>query len=314
MEETLIPLNDEKSKAVKRSNSFGSDKDIDLHEEGQEDTLDYRIHAKHGENSKTISLWHDISLSHIDANSGEQTEYFNFVCEIPKFTRKKYEIATDEEFTPIKQDEKKGKLREFKKGDIFFNYGCFPQTWEDPTFVHPDAEGCRGDNDPLDVCEIGARIVKCGGVRPVKILGILMMIDEGEADWKLITIDKDDKWAPFLNNINDVDEQLPGLLDAIREWYRTYKIPDGKPPNTFGLDEKFMDKKYALTIMEECNHAWKELISGEKERKMSKSTNEEVKKLVRKLSTNSLIALATNVDDHNLFPDVDGDMDDAPEF
>jgi len=26
--------------------------------------------------------------------------------------RKKYEIATDEEYTPIKQDEKKGKLRE----------------------------------------------------------------------------------------------------------------------------------------------------------------------------------------------------------
>jgi hypothetical protein len=28
------------------------------------------------------------------------------------FCRKKYEIATDEAFTPIKQDEKKGKLRE----------------------------------------------------------------------------------------------------------------------------------------------------------------------------------------------------------
>ena len=51
---------------------------------------------------------------------------------------------------------------QFKKGDIFFNYGCFPQTWEDPTFVHPDAEGCRGDNDPVDVCEIGARIVGPG--------------------------------------------------------------------------------------------------------------------------------------------------------
>jgi len=51
---------------------------------------------------------------------------------------------------------------QFKKGDIFFNYGCFPQTWEDPTYVHPDAEGCRGDNDPLDVCEIGARIIRPG--------------------------------------------------------------------------------------------------------------------------------------------------------
>jgi inorganic pyrophosphatase len=53
-------------------------------------------------------------------------------------------------------------MKQFKKGDIFFNYGCFPQTWEDPTYVHPDAEGCRGDNDPVDVCEIGARIVGPG--------------------------------------------------------------------------------------------------------------------------------------------------------
>lgn len=130
----------------------------------------------------------------------------------------------------------------------------------------------------------------------MKVLGILMMIDEGEADWKLITIDKDDKWAPFMNNIDDVEEQLPGLLDAIREWYRTYKIPDGKPPNTFGLDEKFMDKAYALEIMEECNHAWRELVSGEKARKMA-DCGEEVKSLVRKLSTGSLAALATNVED-----------------
>ena len=139
------------------------------------------------------------------------------------------------------------------------------------------------------------------GVRPVKVLGILMMIDEGEADWKLITIDKDDKWAPFINNINDVEEQLPGLLDAIREWYRTYKIPDGKPPNVFGLDEKFMDKDYAFEIMEECNHAWKELVSGEKMRKMA-DEGEEVKKLVRKLSRNSLSILASNVEEPH-FPE-----------
>lgn len=302
MEETLVPLNDAEPTNVKRSNSFGSDKGINLHEEGDENTLDYRIHAKHGDNEKTISLWHDISLVHVEPDTGKKTEYFNFVCEIPKFTRKKYEIATDEDFTPIKQDEKKGQLREFKKGDIFFNYGCFPQTWEDPTFLHPDAEGCRGDNDPLDVCEIGGRIIKCGGVRPVKVLGILMMIDEGEADWKIVTIDKEDKWAPFLEDINDVEEQMPGMLDAIREWYRTYKIPDGKPPNTFGLNERFMDKKYAKKVINECNHAWKELISGEKERNMTDDLGEEVKGLVRKLSKNSLVLMAPNLDEHH-FPD-----------
>jgi inorganic pyrophosphatase len=139
---------------------------------------------------------------------------------------------------------------------------------------------------------------KLQSVRPVKVLGILMMIDEGEADWKIVTIDKDDKWAPFINDINDVEEQMPGMLDAIREWYRTYKIPDGKPPNTFGLGERFMDKKYAKDIIDECHHAWEELISGEKERQMGDNHDEDVKKLVRKLSINSLVALAPNFDEH----------------
>lgn len=294
--EQFAPLNDG-GMSLKTKSSFGSHKDLQNHYRGEENALDYRIDTKTTE-GKTISLWHDINLIHIDPESSKETSYKNFICEIPKFTRKKYEIATDEDFTPIKQDTKKGELREFKKGDIFFNYGCFPQTWEDPTFFHPDAEGCRGDNDPVDVCEIGARIIQPGKVRPVKVLGILMMIDEGEADWKVIAIDAEDKWAPFINDINDVEEQLPGMLHAIREWYRTYKIPDGKPPNTFGLRERFMDKDYADSVIEECHHAWKELLSGEKERKINQNENEDIKKLVRKLSKNSLFELAPNFDEH----------------
>lgn len=85
------------------------------------------------------------------------------ICEIPKCTRKKYEIATNEQGNPIKQDIKKGKLREFKKGDVYFNYGCLPRTWEDPDEVHPDAMA-KGDNDPVDVCEIGLRIMKVAEV------------------------------------------------------------------------------------------------------------------------------------------------------
>ena len=110
---------------------------------------------------------------------------FNFICEIPKCTRKKFEVATTEGATPIKQDEKKGVLREFKKGDIFFNYGCFPRTWEDPRHVSPDT-GYPGDNDPLDVCEIGLRQVQTGEIRPVKVLGVLAMIDDDETDWKVV--------------------------------------------------------------------------------------------------------------------------------
>mmetsp|Transcript_37227 Transcript_37227/g.75839 ORF Transcript_37227/g.75839 Transcript_37227/m.75839 type:complete len:148 (-) Transcript_37227:128-571(-) len=146
------------------------------------------------------------------------------------------------------------------------------------------------------------RIVKPGEIRPVKILGILCMIDEGEADWKVVTIDAEDKWAPFLNDISDVDKYLPGQLDAIREWFRTYKIPDGKPPNVFGLSERFMDKAYALEVIKECNHAWKELITGEKERKIEQVEDEGVRKLVRKLSKSNLLDLGG------------GDNDEPPAF
>jgi len=286
--------------------SHGSGANLALSGTGDSNTTEYRIKAMDG-TKKEISLWHDVTLVHVDPSTDRPTPYLNFVCEIPKFSRKKYEIATDEVGNAIKQDEKKGVLREFKKGDIFFNYGCLPRTWEDPTYIHPDAEGCRGDNDPLDVCEIGARIIGTGDIRPVKILGILCMIDEGEADWKLVTIDAEDKWAPFLNDVDDVEKHLPGTLSAIREWFRTYKIPDGKPPNVFGLDEKFMDKHYALEIVKECNHAWKELITVEKERQMEMTSDEKVKTLVRKLSKSNLVDLAAL--------DLDDDDDNnAPEF
>lgn len=278
-----------------RTLSHGSSSNLLAVGEGDENTTDFRIHTVEKEGiasgKKNISLWHDVTLVHVDPETQSPTPYLNFICEIPKFTRKKYEIATDEVGNPIKQDTKKGQLREFKKGDIFFNYGCLPRTWEDPTHVHPDTMGCRGDNDPLDVCEIGLKIINPGEIRPVKVLGILCMIDDGEADWKVITIDAEDKWAPFLNDINDVEKHLPGQLNAIREWFRTYKIPDGKPPNVFGLEERFMDKAYTMQIIKECNVAWKELITGEKERKLEEA-DKEVQGLVRKLSKSNLVSLS----------------------
>lgn len=175
-EEQFVPLKDEPEsdrKTMIRKGSHGSDSDLDLSAKGE--GLEYRVQAVET-TGKKVSLWHDISLVHLDPATKKETPYLNFVCEIPRFTRKKYEIATDEVGNPIKQDEKKGALREFKKGDIFFNYGCFPQTWEDPTFIHPDADGTRGDNDPLDVCEIGARIIAPGVSHFVLCFTILLLL------------------------------------------------------------------------------------------------------------------------------------------
>jgi hypothetical protein len=84
--EQLVPLNDGSSRTMKKQSSFGSDKGLETHHHGEEDTLEYRINTKSTE-GKTISLWHDINLTHIDHETGKETPYYNFVCEIPKFTR-----------------------------------------------------------------------------------------------------------------------------------------------------------------------------------------------------------------------------------
>lgn len=139
-----------------------------------------------------------------------------------------------------------------------------PRTWEDPDYEHPDAKA-KGDNDPLDICEIGMKRLNVGEICSIKVLGCLCLIDEGEADWKIIGISITDPWALYLNDIDDVERLLPGVISSIREWFRTYKIPDGKPENKFGLEGKCMNAAYAMDIIKETHESWLKLVLGHKD-------------------------------------------------
>ena len=63
----------------------------------------------------------------------------------------------------------------------------------------------QGDNDPVDVVEIGTTQCQQGGVYKVKPLGAYAMIDDGELDWKIVCIRTDDPKADVLNDIEDVE-------------------------------------------------------------------------------------------------------------
>ncbi|XP_044285009.1 inorganic pyrophosphatase 2, mitochondrial isoform X3 [Varanus komodoensis] len=171
---------------------------------GQLHTPDYRLYFKDAK-GKYISPFHDIPLL---AEPDEDKEIpakkskingnelvFNMVVEVPRWTNAKMEIATKEPLNPIKQDVKEGKLRYvaniFPHKGYIWNYGAFPQTWEDPSHKD-DSTGCCGDNDPIDVCEIGSQVRSLGDIVKVKVLGVLGLIDEGETDWKVIAISLDD--------------------------------------------------------------------------------------------------------------------------
>lgn len=220
-------------------------------QEGQPETLDYRVFLVDN-SGKKISPWHDIPLHLGDG-------VFNFVVEIPKESSAKMEVATDELYTPIKQDTKKGKLRYYPY-NINWNYGLLPQTWEDPTLANHEVEGAFGDNDPVDVVEIGEKRRNIGDVLKVKPLAALAMIDEGELDWKIIAISLDDPKASLVNDVEDVEKHFPGTLTAIRDWFRDYKIPDGKPANKFGLGNKAASRDYAIKVITETNESWAKLV------------------------------------------------------
>lgn len=209
----------------------------------------------------TVSPWHDIPLYTDDGK-------VNFVCEIPKETSAKMEVATDEEKTPIKQDIKKGKLR-FYPYNINWNYGLLPQTWEDPDKKNSDLDA-MGDNDPVDVVEIGSQALKMGGVYKVKPLGVYAMIDEGELDWKVIAINNEDPKANLVNDVEDVEREFPGVLNKIMVWFRDYKTPDGKPQNSYGYDAKCMNKEFTMKVIAETHKFYKALKGG------SRSNTEEL--------------------------------------
>ncbi|XP_022988861.1 soluble inorganic pyrophosphatase 6, chloroplastic-like [Cucurbita maxima] len=225
--------------------------EVKIKEEGLPETLDYRVFFT-DQSGKKVSPWHDIPLHLGDG-------VFNFIVEIPKETSAKMEVATDESFTPIKQDIKKGKLRYYPY-NINWNYGLLPQTWEDPSFANSEVEGAFGDNDPVDVVEIGESDRKIGEILKVKPVAALAMIDEGELDWKIVAISLDDPKASLVNDIDDVEKHFPGTLTAIRDWFRDYKIPDGKPANKFGLGNMPANKDYALKVIEETNKSWANLV------------------------------------------------------
>ncbi|XP_005991421.1 inorganic pyrophosphatase [Latimeria chalumnae] len=227
-------------------------------ERGSSNTLSYRLFIKNPA-GKYVSPFHDIPLY-----ADEAKNIFNMVVEVPRWTNAKMEIATKDALNPIKQDVKKGKLRYvanvFPHKGYIWNYGALPQTWEDPG--HKDCNtGCCGDNDPIDVCEIGSKVCARGEVIQVKILGTLALIDEGETDWKVIAINVEDSEAQNYNDIEDVRGLKPGYLEATVDWFRRYKVPDGKPENQFAFNGKFKDKDFAITVIKNTHDDWNSLMA-----------------------------------------------------
>ncbi|EGV60585.1 inorganic pyrophosphatase [Yamadazyma tenuis] len=226
---------------------------------GSKYSVDYKKYLT-DTNGNVKSFMHDVPLD-LDTRNGTAT----MVVEIPRWSYAKFEINTKLEGNPITQDIKKGNVRFVKNLFPFHgyvhNYGALPQTWEDATNSNGSL-GLYGDNDPLDVVEIGSQVLDTGAIERVKVLGSLALIDDGELDWKVVVVRTADQLASQLHDIADVQTICPGLLEATREWFRNYKIPDGKPANQFAFNGEFKNREETIRLVQENHEAWDKLVHG----------------------------------------------------
>lgn len=67
----------------------------------------------------------------------------------------------------------------------------------------------------------------------------------------------------IIADVSDIDKHYPGLLKATIEWFKIYKIPDGKPENQFAFNGEAKPRDFALHIIDEVHQHWQNLIKQE---------------------------------------------------
>jgi nucleosome-remodeling factor subunit len=68
-----------------------------------------------------------------------------------------------------------------------------------------------------------------------------------------------------LADITDVEKHFPGLLKATIEWFKIYKIPDGKPENQFAFNGDAKNKDFAHRVIDDVHKYWASLVKKESE-------------------------------------------------
>lgn len=136
----------------------------------------------------------------------------NCIIEIPAGTSKKIEL--NKALKKFEVDLKNGKQRIIEYLPYLGNYGFIASTYSNPD------EG--GDGDPLDVLVL-CEALKTGTILETKPIAILKLLDDGEADYKVICIPDDKKLQTVsAETFAEFSEKYPKALEIIELWFINY--------------------------------------------------------------------------------------------
>jgi len=104
----------------------------------------------------------------------------------------------------------------------------------------------RGDGDPLDVCVLSERpIARSEVILTARVVGGIEMLDDGEADDKVIAVLDNDQ---FWRETQDLDDLPEVLVERFLHYFSTYKLVPGKcAPVRIG---KAYDRTHAEAVVE----------------------------------------------------------------
>ena len=105
-----------------------------------------------------------------------------------------------------------------------------------------------GDGDPLDVILLGETVQR-GSLVEGKIIGVMLMKDNGETDDKLIAVAKDSIFES-INSIEDLNKEFPGVLTILQTWFTNYKGPN-EDMRVIGFSEEKEANKILNSAMKE---------------------------------------------------------------
>jgi inorganic pyrophosphatase len=175
----------------------------------------------------TFNPWHHVSPG------DEETlpEIVNGIIEIPKGVRAKYEL-----------DKESGLLRldRVLYSSVYYpaNYGFIPQTYGE-------------DHDPLDILILSQIEVVPMCIVPARIIGVMRMLDSGEADDKIIAVAEGD---PSMSHYNDISELPEHLISETMSFFEDYKKLEKKEVKV----ENFLGKETAIEILKDAFALYKD--------------------------------------------------------
>ncbi len=105
-------------------------------------------------------------------------------------------------------------------------YGFVPRTFCGPRVGKLSPTAKRGDGDPLDICVISERpINRSEVILNAKVIGGLQMVDDEEADDKILAVLANDNIWGFAEKLADLPKIM---IERLRHYFSTYKLILGK--------------------------------------------------------------------------------------